>query len=194
MRHAATSACSCVQTGRLRGFAMSLNTVGATISRSLRATSNRTAEVGRLSASRWASSDTSDGRAAKPGRQSQGKAGAPDGPGRATAAAAAAAASSEPQSPRRKKSKEHTGGPGVGRSRPFTSRALPSDHQSYLWARHNEMKRLVHGKRTSCPSTPNLLGSCCLCPVTCESYTAAFTRPNLQSTDSDCPVGKQTCE
>lgn len=163
IRHAATSASSCVQS--FVSVAMSLNSVGATISRSLRATAARTPpfarspEVGRLSASRWASTDRSEGRAAKEGRQSQGESGTPDGPGRDVPA------SSEPQSRcppgEKRKSKEHTGARGVGggRSRSFTSRALPADHKSYLWARYNEMKRLVHGKRTSCspprpPATP----------------------------------------
>lgn len=161
MRHPATSASSCVQS--CVSVAMSLNSVGATISRSLRATATRTPpfarspEVGRLSASRWASTDSSEGGAAKEGRQSRGESGTPDGPGRDVPA------SSEPQSLRcppgdKRKSKEHTGARGVGggRSRSFTSRALPADNKSYLWARYNEMKRLVHGKRTSCsPPRPH---------------------------------------
>lgn len=161
MRHAATSASSCVPS--CVSVAMSLNSFGATISRSLRATAARTPpfarspEVGRLSASRWASTDRSEGRAAKEGRQSQGESGTPDGAGKDVPAP------SEPQTLRcppgeKRKSKEHTGARGVGggRSRSFTSRALPADHKSYLWARYNEMKRLVHGKRTSCsPPRPH---------------------------------------
>lgn len=152
MRQAATSVSSCVQS--CLSVAMSLNTVGATISRSLRATGTtrkpllvRSPEVGRISASRWASTDNSEGRAVKVGRQSQGESATPDGPG------SEVPASREPQSFRcppgdKRKGKEHTGAPGVGggKKRSFTSRALPADRKTNLWARYNEMKRLVHGK------------------------------------------------
>lgn len=135
---------------------MSLNTVGATISRSLRATSTtraaplvRPPDVCRLSVSRWASTDGSEGRATVEGLQRQGDSAKPDGPGSETAA------SREPQGPRgppgdKRKGKERAGTPGGGKKRPFTSRALRVDCKTSLWLRYNEMKRLVHGKRTSC--------------------------------------------
>lgn len=156
MCQAATSVSSCVQS--CMSVAMSLNTVGATISRSLRATGTtrtpsfaRSHEIGRVCASRWVSTDGSEGRAAEEGRQSRGESATPGGPG------SEVPASREPQTLKcppgdKKKGKEQTRAPGVGggKKRPFTSRALPADRKTRLWARYNEMKRLVHGKLTSC--------------------------------------------
>lgn len=46
-----------------------------------------------------------------------------------------------------KRPKEPLGATGV-RRRSYTSTAVPVDQKSYLWARYNDMKRLVHGKRS----------------------------------------------
>lgn len=46
-----------------------------------------------------------------------------------------------------KRPKEPLGATGV-RRRSYTSTAAPVDQKSYLWARYNDMKRLVHGKRS----------------------------------------------
>lgn len=155
MRHAATPVSSCVQS--CQGSVMSLHTVGATISRSLRATSTtrtppfvRPPDASRLAASRWASTDKSEGRAIKEERQSQGDSTTPGGPH------SEVPASREPQGlgcppGDKSKAKEHTGAPrvGGGKKRAFTSRALRTDRKTSLWARYNDMKRLVHGKQTS---------------------------------------------
>lgn len=48
-----------------------------------------------------------------------------------------------------KRLKEPVGAPGVTgvRRRSYTSNAAPVDQRSFLWARYNDMKRLVHGKQ-----------------------------------------------
>lgn len=49
----------------------------------------------------------------------------------------------------KKRPKEPVGAPGVtgSRRRSYTSTTAPVDQRSYLWARYNETKRLVHGKQ-----------------------------------------------
>ncbi len=58
----------------------------------------------------------------------------------------------------KKRGREPVGAPGVTgvRRRSYTSSTAPVDQRSYLWARYNEMKRLVHGKRrvTTSPWLP----------------------------------------
>lgn len=51
--------------------------------------------------------------------------------------------------PADKKPKEPLGAPGVSgvRRRSYTSTAVPVDSKSFLWARYNDTKRLVHGKQ-----------------------------------------------
>lgn len=60
--------------------------------------------------------------------------------------------------PADKKPKEPTGAPGVSgvRRRSYTSTAVPVDSKSFLWARYNDTKRLVHGKQR----VPHLLSAC----------------------------------
>lgn len=49
----------------------------------------------------------------------------------------------------KKRPKEPVGAPGVTgvRRRSYTSTAAPVNQTSYLWARYNDTKRLVHGKQ-----------------------------------------------
>lgn len=58
-----------------------------------------------------------------------------------------------------KRPKEPLGATGV-RRRSYTSTAVPVDQKSYLWARYNDMKRLVHGKRSRVPPHPRCLSAC----------------------------------
>lgn len=74
----------------------------------------------------------------------------------------------------KKRPKEPPGAPGVRgeRRRSFTS-AAPADTKSYMWARYNDTKRLVHGKlrtrslQQHIPHTqqPAVRAPCCLQPL-----------------------------
>ncbi|XP_034552470.1 5'-nucleotidase domain-containing protein 2 [Notolabrus celidotus] len=59
----------------------------------------------------------------------------------------------------KKRAKEPVGAPGVSgvRRRSYTSNAAPADQRSYLWARYNDMKRMVHDLIP--PGACNLLNS-----------------------------------
>lgn len=65
-----------------------------------------------------------------------------------------APSSGEPPHKCKKRLKEPPGAHGVSgvRRRSYTSKAAPADLKSYLWARYNDTKRLVHGKRRVPPA------------------------------------------
>lgn len=143
MRHAATSAVC-----KLQPVVMSLSTVGTTISRTFWTTGSRTPpfvrspKVNRLSASRLASTDRTQGRATND--ESYGSCTERPGGDMPTSSDPAPRCTSGDK----RQTKGHTGAPGV-RRRSYTSTAVPVDQKSYLWARYGEMKRLVHGKQTN---------------------------------------------
>lgn len=140
---------------------MSLNTVGTTLSRTLwiRGSSTpsfpRSNRVNRLSSTCRVSGESKQGRD-KTTEQSCGTrtdrpsddVPSTDPPHRCTAA----------DKKRPKEPLGSAGGTGV-RRRSFTSRAPALDQKSYLWARYNETKRLVHGKQkvpSWSPSVPHV--------------------------------------
>lgn len=130
---------------------MSPSTVAA-FSRALRAGGNgtfaRSPQINRLSTTCSLSGETQQGREVTQSRDS-------------TRPSVDAHSAVEP--PNRcpsadKKPKEPMGAPGVSgvRRRSYTSTAVPVDSKSFLWARYNDTKRLVHGKHR----VPHLLSAC----------------------------------
>lgn len=147
MRQAATL--SSFECSRCR-CKMSLNTVGTALTRALWTRGNRTPpfvrspKVNRLSTTCRVSGERKQGRE-KTKEKSCGS--CTDGPGDDVPT------SSEP--PHRytagdkKPPQEPPGAPGVTgvRRRSHTSTAALVDQKSYMWARYNDTKRLVHGKQ-----------------------------------------------
>nr|XP_046251901.1 5'-nucleotidase domain-containing protein 2 [Scatophagus argus] len=139
---------------------MSLKTAGIALTRTLWTRGNRTPPVvrspkaNRLSTSCRASAGTKQGRE-KTKEQSCGS--CTDRPSDDVPA------SSEPphrcKTVDKKRAKEPVGAPGVTgvRRRSFTSITAPVDQRSYLWARYDDMKRLVHDLIP--PGACNLLNS-----------------------------------
>lgn len=149
---------------------MSLNTVGTALTRTVWTRGNRTPpfmrspKVNRLSTTCWVSGERKQGRE-KTKEKSCGS--CTDGPREDVPT------SSEP--PHRctagdkKRPQEPLGAPGVTgvRRRSYTSTAVPVDQKSYMWARYNDTKRLVHGKQrvTASQWTLRVQRQWCLCPV-----------------------------
>ena len=144
---AAAAVSGCVHVESLN---MSLKTVGTAVTRILLTTGNRTPplvrspKVNRLSTTSTLSGEGKQGREKTKSFDSCSARPSEDG-----------RSSSEPPhrctSADKKRSKEPVGAPGVTgvRRRSFTSAtAAPVDKRSYLWARYNDMKKLVHGKQT----------------------------------------------
>lgn len=131
---------------------MALNTVAAVFIRALRSGGNgtppllRSAKMNGLSASRTLSGGNPQDREVA---KSSDSCTDTDRPG--TDAPTSSEAAHRPTPADKKGTK---GAPGVRgeRRRSFTS-AVPADTKSYMWARYNDTKRLVHGKM----SPPDLL-------------------------------------
>lgn len=135
---------------------MAFNTVAAVFSRALRSGGNgtpallRSPKVNRLSTSCSLSGGNEQQREVTKSSDS-----CTDRPGNDAPSSGEAANRCTPAD--KKRTKEPPGAPGVRgeRRRCFTS-AAPADTKSYMWARYNDTKRLVHGKlrtRTFFPST-----------------------------------------
>lgn len=130
---------------------MAFNTVAAVFSRALRSGGNgtppllRSAKVNGLTASRTLSGGNQQDREVA---KSSDSCTDTDRPGGDAPTSSEAAHRSTPADKKGTK-----GAPGVRseRRRSFTS-AAPADPKSYMWARYNDTKRLVHGKR----STPTI--------------------------------------
>lgn len=128
---------------------MSLKTVGTALTRTLWTTGTRTPpRVQSPKVSRLSSACSGSAGGAQPGNKELSCGSDSDRPG------ADVQSSAEPPhraaSADKKRPKEPAGAPGGAgvRRRSFTSRAAPADTRSYLWARYNDTKRLVHGKDT----------------------------------------------
>lgn len=127
---------------------MAFNTVAAAFSRALRSGGNgtapllRPAKVNGLSASRTLSGGNQQDRQVA---KSSDSCADTDRPG--DNAPASSEAAHRPTPADKKGTKEPVRAPGVGgeRRRSFTS-TVPADPKSYMWARYNDTKRLVHGK------------------------------------------------
>lgn len=125
---------------------MAFNTVAAVFSRALRSGGNgtpallRSPKVNRLSTSCSLSGGNEQQREVTKSSDS-----CPDRPGNDAPSSGEAANRCTPAD--KKRTKEPPGAPGVRgeRRRSFTS-AAPADTKSYMWARYNDTKRLVHGK------------------------------------------------
>lgn len=136
---------------------MAFNTVAAVFSRALRSGGNgtptllRSPKVNRLSTSCSLSGGNEQQREVTKSSDS-----CTDRPGNDAPSSGEAANRCTPAD--KKRTKEPPGAPGVRgeRRRSFTS-AAPADTKSYMWARYNDTKRLVHGKlrtRTFFPAHP----------------------------------------
>lgn len=136
---------------------MAFNTVAAAFSRALRSGGKgtppllRSAKVDGLSASRTLSGGNQQDRQVAKSSDSCADTG---GPGDNAPASGEAARRSTPAD--KKGTKEPVRAPGVRgeRRRSFTS-AAPADPKSYMWARYNDTKRLVHGKLRTPPPLPH---------------------------------------
>lgn len=129
---------------------MSLNTVGTALTRTLWTGGNRTPpfvrspKLNRLSTTCWVSGERKQGREKTKEKSCES---CTDGPRDDVPT------SSEPAhrctAGDRKRPQEPLGTPGVTgvRRRSYTSTAAPVDQKSYMWARYNDTKRLVHGKQ-----------------------------------------------
>lgn len=138
---------------------MSLKTVGTALTRTLWTTGNRTPPVARSPKVNRLSTTcrVSGGREQRSENAKEQSCGSvSDRP------SVDVQSSSEPPFRRtagdKKQCKEPVGAPGVTgvRRRSYTSNAAPMDQRSYLWARYNDMKRLVHGKHRVPPTPPSL--------------------------------------
>ncbi|XP_044067368.1 5'-nucleotidase domain-containing protein 2 isoform X2 [Siniperca chuatsi] len=139
---------------------MSLKTVGTTLTRTLWTTGNRTPplarspKVNRLSTTCRVTGERKQGREKTKEQSCSSDSDRPSGD---------APTSSEPlrrcTTGDKKRPKDPVGAPGVTgeRRRSYTSTAAPVDQKSYLWARYNDMKRLVHDLIP--PGACNLLNS-----------------------------------
>lgn len=126
---------------------MAFNTVAAVFVRALRSGGNgtppllRSAKLNGLSASRTLSGGNQQDREVA---KSSDPCTDTDGPGNDAPTSGEGARKSTPA--------DKKGAPGVRgeRRRSFTS-AAPADTKSYMWARYNDTKRLVHGKLSTPP-------------------------------------------
>lgn len=127
---------------------MAFNTVAAAFSRALRSGGNgtppllRSAKVNGLSASRTLSGGNQQDRQVA---KSSDSCADTDRPGDNAPASSEAAHKSTPAD--KKGTKEPVRAPGVrGERRRSLTSTVPADPKSYMWARYNDTKRLVHGK------------------------------------------------
>lgn len=129
---------------------MAFNTVAGVLVRALRSGGNgtppllRSAKLNGLSVSRTLSGGNQQDREVA---KSSGPCTDTDGPGNDGPSSSEGAHKSTPADKKGTK-----GAPGVRgeRRRSFTS-AAPADTKSYMWARYNDTKRLVHGKLSTPP-------------------------------------------
>lgn len=125
---------------------MAFNAVAAAVGRALRSGGSGTPPLLRSpKATRLSPSRTLTGASQQGGEVTKSSDSCTGGPGSDAPSSGEAAhrcASAE------KRTKEPLGAPGVRgeRRRSFTS-AAPADTKSYMWARYNDTKRLVHGKK-----------------------------------------------